>query len=185
MELPLKPILRKSTITQKYDISYILLLPDEIDAIINALAKQISSDYTGDIHMVGVLAGCFQFLPRLANKVENQCTFEFIEAKSYCGTESKGKVQIKKDIEDIAGKQVLIVEDIVDTGRTIHCLRNKFQKQKPASLKVCTLLSKPSRREIDVEIEYIGAEIPNEFVVGFGMDYNEKYRDVPFVGVLK
>ena len=118
----------------------------------------------------------------LAKKIKNSVEFEFIQVESYQGTESTGKIKLKQDLIDkIEGRNIIIIEDIVDTGRTLEYLREYIKKHNPKSVKVCTLLSKPSRRIVELNIDYIGFSIPDEFVIGFGMDYDQKYRNLPYI----
>lgn len=169
---------------------------DEIKILINEarlekriieLAKEIEKDYEGrDIVFLGVLKGCAMFLTELAKKIKNDVAFEFIEVSSYEGTESTGNIKINKDItESIEGKDVIIVEDIIDTGRTLSFLVDLIKSKNPNSVKIATLLSKPSRRVIELNVDYIGFKIEDKFVVGYGLDYNQKYRNLPYIGYIE
>ncbi len=170
------------------DIKSILLSEEKIAELTDALAKQINRDYADkELLFVIILKGSVVFAADLLRRLTVNVKIDFMQASSY-GTSSvsSGSVKIKKDIEnDAAGKNVLIVEDIVDSGNTLFKLKKLFEERNAASVKICTLLSKPERRETDVVCEYVGAEIPDEFVVGYGLDYNEQYRNLPYIGVLK
>lgn len=169
---------------------------DEIKILINEarlekriieLAKEIEKDYEGrDIVFLGVLKGCAMFLTELAKKIKNDVAFEFIEVSSYEGTDSTGNIKINKDIiASIEGKDVIIVEDIIDTGRTLSFLVDLIKSKNPNSVKIATLLSKPSRRVIELNVDYIGFKIEDKFVVGYGLDYNQKYRNLPYIGYIE
>jgi hypoxanthine phosphoribosyltransferase len=156
-------------------------------ARIKELGKQISTDYTGkDLVLIGVLKGAYAFYADLARAIRIPMRVDFLIVTSY-GSQSKttGKVKVITELtEDIKGKDVLLVEDIVDSGLTVQYLTKTLAKQKPRSVKVCTLLSKPERRTIDVPLDYIGFKIPNKYVVGYGLDYQQKYRNLPYLAVL-
>ena len=161
----------------------ILINESNLDKRIEDLAKEIMRDYKNeDLVFVGVLKGAAVFMIELAKKIKNSVEFEFIQVESYQGTESTGKIKLKQDLIDkIEGRNIIIIEDIVDTGRTLEYLREYIKKHNPKSVKVCTLLSKPSRRIVELNIDYIGFSIPDEFVIGFGMDYDQKYRNLPYI----
>lgn len=161
----------------------ILINESNLDKRIEELAKEIMRDYKDeDLVFVGVLKGAAFFMIELAKKIKNSVEFEFIQVESYQGTESTGKIKLKQDLIDkIEGRNIIIIEDIVDTGRTLEYLREYIKKHNPKSVKVCTLLSKPSRRIVELNIDYIGFSIPDEFVIGFGMDYDQKYRNLPYI----
>ena len=161
----------------------ILINESNLDKRIEELAKEIMGDYKDeDLVFVGVLKGAAVFMIELAKKIKNSVEFEFIQVESYQGTESTGKIKLKQDLIDkIEGRNIIIIEDIVDTGRTLEYLREYIKKHNPKSVKVCTLLSKPSRRIVELNIDYIGFSIPDEFVIGFGMDYDQKYRNLPYI----
>ena len=161
----------------------ILINESNLDKRIEDLAKEIMRDYKDeDLVFVGVLKGAAVFMIELAKKIKNSVEFEFIQVESYQGTESTGKIKLKQDLIDkIEGRNIIIIEDIVDTGRTLEYLREYIKKHNPKSVKVCTLLSKPSRRIVELNIDYIGFSIPDEFVIGFGMDYDQKYRNLPYI----
>lgn len=171
------------------DIAKILITEEQIAARIRELGHRISSDYAkqGDLLLVGVLKGCAMFMVDLARSISCELAMDFIAIASYgASTESSGVVRVLKDLDtDIAGRHVLIVEDIIDSGLTLAYLRSQLQMRNPASLRICTLLNKPERRTADVSIDYLGFDIPNEFVVGYGLDYAERYRNLPYIAVLK
>lgn len=170
------------------DISEILISEEQITDMVYSLAKQINSDYNGrNLLLIGFLKGACVFLSDLMRKIDLPCAIEFVQTASYGdGAKSKGSVDIVKDISrPLQEYDVLLVEDIIDSGITLSNVYALLQLRDPKSLKICTFLNKPARREKEVEISYIGFEIPNEFVVGYGMDYNEKYRNLPYIGTLK
>lgn len=162
----------------------VLINENQIEKRINELAYDIMEDYAGkEIVFLGILRGSTVFMTDLAKKIKNDVKFEFMQLQSYDGENSTGKIEIKQEITGkIEGEDVIIIEDIVDTGNTIDFLLKYLKKINPKSVKVCTLLSKPSRREIEVPIDYVGFTIENEFVIGYGMDYNQKYRNLPYIG---
>ncbi len=166
----------------------ILISEEEIQKRIRQLGEKITQDYEGkEILAVCVLKGASIFMADLVRYIKVPLKFDFIAVSSYGNsTFSLGAVKILKDIDqDIAGKDVLLVEDIVDTGYTLTYLRRIFQARNPRSLKVCTLLSKPSRRKVDVDVEYCGFEVPDKFVVGYGLDFRGYYRNYPYIFTLK
>lgn len=170
------------------DVSEVLLTEEQIQQRIRELAEQISADYKGkDLLLVCILKGGILFLTDLMRQLDTPHAIDFMAISSYgAGTESSGVVRILMDLNtSIEGKNVLIVEDIVDTGHTLDYILRNLSTRNPASLRVCALLNKPSRRQVDVPIHYIGFDIPNKFVIGYGLDFGEKYRNLPFVGVLK
>ena len=170
-----------------HDIEERLISAEQIQARINELAKEIDADYDGrEPVLVGVLKGAAMFMSDLARALERPSTMEFMAVSSYgSGTQSSGVVRILKDLDrDIAGQDVLIVEDIIDSGLTLSWLLSNLGSREPASLKVCTLLRKPEAAKVAIDVEWVGFDIPNEFVVGYGLDYAEKYRNLPFVGTL-
>jgi hypoxanthine phosphoribosyltransferase len=171
------------------DIDRILITTEEIQARVRELGEQISRDYTDheDLLLVGVLKGCVVFIVDLMHAIERYLAVDFIAISSYGqSTESSGVVRLLKDLEsDIAGRHVLIVEDIIDSGLTLAYLRSQLLRRNPASLRICSLLNKPERRTAAVEVEYSGFDIPNEFVVGYGLDFAERYRNLPYIGILK
>ncbi|MBQ3225812.1 MAG: hypoxanthine phosphoribosyltransferase [Clostridia bacterium] len=170
------------------DVERILLTEEEVAGTIQKLADRLNADYQDkEVLCVCVLKGSVIVYSDLVRKFTFPVTFDFLIASSYeSSSVSSHIVKIKKDLEtDIKGKHVLIIEDIIDTGHTLFHLKNELLKREPASLKICTLLDKPSRREDPMEADYVGAVIPNEFVVGCGLDYDGRYRQFPYVGVLK
>ena len=170
------------------DIKEILADEERIDRRIAELGRQISADYAGRTPLfVGVLKGCFMFMADLMRACNVDCTVDFMVVSSYGGgTSSTGAVKIVKDLsEDIEGRDVIIVEDILDSGNTLSYLKTYMSARKPASIRIVTLLDKPDRRTADVTADYIGFTIPDSFVVGYGLDYDQRYRNLPFIGVLK
>ncbi|NMA67450.1 MAG: hypoxanthine phosphoribosyltransferase [Clostridiaceae bacterium] len=166
----------------------VLVSREELKAKTVELAKRITKDYEGkDLLLVGVLKGGFMFLSDLAREIDIPLSIDFISVSSYGNsTVSSGVVRILKDIDyDITGKHVLIVEDLIDTGLTLTYLKDLFKAKHCASVKICTILDKPSRRKVDLDIDYQGIIIPDEFVIGYGLDYQEKYRNLPDVCVLE
>ncbi|WP_031515466.1 hypoxanthine phosphoribosyltransferase [Desulfofalx alkaliphila] len=170
------------------DVQKILLTEEEIKDRVQQLGRQISEDYRGEsILVVGILKGAMIFLADLVRHLEIPTFFDFMAVSSYgSSTMSSGAVRILKDLDkSIEGKNVIIVEDIVDTGLTLSYLVDNLRAREPATIKVCTLLDKPDRRTVDVTIDYNGFTIPDEFVVGYGLDFNERYRNLPYIAVLK
>ncbi len=165
----------------------VLISEAKIEKRLEELAKELMKEYKDeDIVFVGVLKGAATFMVELAKRIKNSVEFEFIQVKSYEGEESTGKIEMVQDLTGkIEGKNVVIIEDIIDTGRTLEYLKQHLQEFNPKSLKICTLLSKPSRRVIDLDVDYIGFSIPDEFVIGYGLDYNQRYRNLPYIGVIK
>lgn len=170
------------------DVKQILFSEEEIKRKISELGEKISRDYKGkDLLIVGVLKGSVVFAAELLKEITINCEIDFMAVSSYgSSTESSGVVRILKDLDHcVEGKDVLIVEDIVDSGTTLAYLLDYLKARKVNSVKIVTLLNKPARRKIDVPVEYIGFEVPDEFIVGYGIDYAEKYRNLPFIGILK
>lgn len=166
----------------------ILLSEEEVNVRIQAIGEQISRDYAGkSVHLVCVLKGGSFFLCELAKRITIPVSLDFMSVSSYGSeTKSSGVVKIVKDLdESVRDKDVIIVEDIVDSGRTLSYLMEMLRDRGPASLKLCTLLDKPDRRVIDVKVDYTGFQIPDEFVVGYGLDYNQMYRNLPYIGVVE
>lgn len=165
----------------------VLLSEKEVDDRIQAIGEQISRDYAGkQVHLICVLKGGSFFLCELAKRITVPVSLDFMSVSSYGSeTKSSGVVKIIKDLDEpIKGKDVLVIEDIVDSGRTLSYLMEMLKDRGPASLKLCTLLDKPDRRVIDVTVDYTGFEIPDEFVVGYGLDYDQRYRNLPYIGVI-
>lgn len=170
------------------DIKKILIDEDELRAIVERLGEQITEDYKGkDVLLIGILKGSVIFMADLMRAIDLPCNIDFMAVSSYgSGTESSGRVKINKDLDnDIQGKDIIIIEDILDSGKTLYYIRDILSARKPASVKICTLFDKPERREADIKADYIGSLVPNEFIVGYGLDYAEYYRNLPFIGVLK
>lgn len=163
-----------------------LISAEEIAARVRVLASEIESDIDeGELVVVGVLKGCFVFLADLVRCFSRPHEMDFISVSSYGTGTTSGAVRLLKDLEtDITGKNVLLVEDIVDTGSSLAYIQHNLEIRNPKSLRICALLDKRERRERDVRVDYVGFEIPDKFVIGYGMDYAERYRDLPFVGVL-
>lgn len=166
----------------------VLLSEEEVDKRIKDIGEQISRDYDGEeVHVICVLKGGVFFMCELAKRITVPLSMDFMSVSSY-GNEkqSSGVVKIVKDLDDpLDGKNVIIVEDIIDSGRTLSYLIEILKKRNPKSLKLCTLLDKPERRVTDVKVDYVGFNIPDEFVVGYGLDYMQKYRNLPFIGVVE
>ena len=169
------------------EIGEILVQQDELAHRVSALAAEISSDYAGrKLLLVGVLKGAFFFLSDLMRQLEVDCEVDFMAVASYgSSTDSSGVVRILKDLDaSIEGRDVLIVEDIVDSGLTLSYLLRTLNARDPASLEVCALLTKPERRKVDLPIGYVGFEIPNRFAIGYGLDLDERFRNLPYVAAL-
>ena len=166
----------------------VLVSEEEINKKIRELGEIISKDYEGkEVHLICVLKGGVFFMCDLAKRISAPVTLDFMSVSSYGdSTESSGRVKIVKDLdESIENKHVLIVEDIIDSGRTLSFLIDMLKSRKPASLKLCTLLDKPERRVTDVKVDYVGFNIPDKFVLGYGLDFEQKYRNLPYVGVIE
>ena len=166
----------------------VLLSEEEVDARIQEVADVINKDYEGkDVHMICVLKGGVFFMCELAKRITRPVTLDFMSVSSYgSDTKSSGVVKIVKDLdESLKDKDVIVVEDIVDSGRTLSYLLEMLRDRGPASLRLCTLLDKPERRVIDVHVDYTGFNIPDEFVVGYGLDYDQRYRNLPYIGVVE
>jgi len=163
----------------------VLLSEEEVDRRIQEIGEQITKDYAGKtVHLVCVLKGGSFFMCELAKRINLNVSLDFMSVSSYGGdTKSSGVVKIVKDLDEpLVGKDVLVVEDIVDSGRTLSYLLEMLKDRKPASLKLCTLLDKPDRRVVDVNVDYTGFKIPDVFVVGYGLDYDQVYRNLPYIG---
>lgn len=171
----------------KSDISKVLLSEDEIKEIVQKLGKQISEDYKDkNLLLVSVLKGSVMFMADLMRAIDIHCKIDFMAVSSYgAGTSTTGSVKIIKDLNiDLSGYDLLIVEDILDSGVTLSNLRDMLLTRHPASFKICTFIDKPERRKADVKADYVGAEVPDAFVVGYGLDYDERYRNLPYLGIL-
>ena len=170
------------------DLKKVMFDEGQIAGLADSIAERINADHEGEsLTAVVVLKGSLVFAADLIRRINADVRVDFMQASSYgVGTESSGVIKIKKDLEsDISGENVLIIEDIVDSGRTLSLLKKELADRGAKSVKIAALLSKPARRVVDVEIEYIGAEIPDEFVVGYGLDFAERYRNLPYIGILK
>ena len=166
----------------------VLLTEEEVDRRIQAIGDQISKDYEGkQVHLVCVLKGGSFFMCELAKRITVPVSLDFMSVSSYgSDTKSSGVVKIVKDLDDsIKDKDVVVVEDIVDSGRTLSYLLEMLRDRGPRSLRLCTLLNKPERRVVDVNVDYTGFAIPDEFVVGYGLDYDQKYRNLPYIGMVE
>ena len=169
-------------------VAEVLVEEESLRLRVAELGEEISTDYAGrDLLLVGVLKGAVFFMADLMRELSIPCEIDFMAISSYgAATDSSGVVRILKDMDtNIAGRDVLVVEDIIDSGLTLSYLMRNLRARRPASLEVCALLTKPARREIDIPVRYVGFEIPNRFVVGYGLDYAERYRNLPYVGVLQ
>jgi hypoxanthine phosphoribosyltransferase len=176
---------RKKKMTDKIRV---MISEEQVSLRIKEMAEQISKDYEGkSVHLICILKGSVLFSCDLAKRLTIPVTFDFMSVSSYGNeTKSSGRVRILKDLdESIQGRNVLIVEDIIDSGRTLAYLKDMLGGRAPESLEICTLLDKPDRRETEVDVKYVGFVIPDEFVVGFGLDYNQYYRNLPYVGVVE
>ena len=170
------------------EISEVLLSPETIAAKVKEIGEEITRDYQGkELIIIGILKGALPFMADLIREIKVPLKYDLMAVSSYgASTKTSGAVQILKDIEmGLAGEHVLVVEDIIDTGLTLKYLVGNLWSRKPASLKICTLLDKPSRREVDITPDYNGFTIPDRFVVGYGLDYDERFRQLPMIGVLK
>ncbi len=169
------------------DLERVLLTEDQIHRKVEEIGKRISEDYRGKNPIfVGVLKGCFIFMADLMRTVSIPCSMDFMAVSSYRGTTSTGAVKINKDLsEDVAGRHVILVEDILDSGVTLNYLKQYLEVRQTASIRIVTLLDKPARRKAELYADYSCFEVPDAFVVGYGLDYNERYRNLPYIGVLK
>ncbi len=170
------------------DIAEILLDADTIEQKVRELGARVANDYAGrDLVLVSILKGALPFLADLMREIPIYCSLDFLEVSSYgAGTSSSGVVRILKDLaKPIEGRNVLVVEDILDTGHTLSYVIEHLRGQHPSSLGLCALLDKPARRVVPIQVDYKGFEIPDKFVVGYGLDFAERYRNLPFIGVLK
>ena len=170
------------------DIQEVLFSEEQLKNRVQEIAQQITADYQGkEIMLISVLRGSFVFMADLCRAIDLPCTVDFMAVSSYGkGTKSSGQVQITKDLsEDITDRHIIVVEDILDSGNTLSYLLKILENRHPASIRLCTLLDKPDRRVKPVEVHYSGFTIPDAFVVGYGLDYAEKYRNLPYIGILK
>lgn len=170
------------------DIQEVLFSEEQLKNRVQEIARQITADYRGkEIMLISVLRGSFVFMADLCRAIDLPCTLDFMAVSSYGkGTKSSGQVQITKDLsEDITDRHIIVVEDILDSGNTLSYLLKILENRHPASIRLCTLLDKPDRRVKPVQVHYSGFTIPDAFVVGYGLDYAEKYRNLPYIGILK
>lgn len=170
------------------DVAEILYTEDQLAEIVARMGRQISEDYRDkNLFMISVLKGSLIFMADLMRAVTIPCSIDFLSVSSYgTGTTTTGAVRILKDLDDsLEGKDLLIVEDILDSGVTLSFLMKNLSARNPRSIRLCTLLDKPERRKVDIHADYVGAQVPDEFIVGYGLDYAEKYRNLPYIGVLK
>lgn len=170
------------------DIQEILFTEQQLQLRVNQLAHEIRHDYAGtEPLIVGVLRGSFIFMSDLVRQIDMPLRLDFLTASSYGSkSTSSGVITMKREMDlDVTGRHVILVEDILDTGHTLQFLTELIRRREPASLEICTLLDKPSRREADIHARYVGFPVPNYFVVGYGLDYDDKYRSLPYIGVLK
>jgi hypoxanthine phosphoribosyltransferase len=173
--------------TLEQAVSEILIDEERLRARVAELGEEISADYAGrELLLIGVLKGAVFFMADLMRHLDVPCEVDFMAISSYgASTDSSGVVRILKDLDiNIDGRDVLVVEDIIDSGLTLSYLMRNLESREPASLEICALMTKPARREIDVPVRYVGFEIPNRFVIGYGLDFAERYRNLPYVGVL-
>lgn len=170
------------------DVERILVSEEDIKLAVSRIADNLNRDLGGEpLLVVIILKGSTPFAMDLIRKLDMPVQLDFMQVSSYGkSTESAGFINIKRDIEqDVSGKNILIVEDIIDSGNTLFKLKTLFESKKAKSVRICTMLDKPSRRVVDVPVDYVGYEIPDEFAIGYGLDYNEDYRNLPYIGVLK
>ena len=168
------------------DIKKISISEDEIKQIVERLGTQISKDYQGRNPLfIGLLKGCIPFMSDLLKYVDIDCTLEYMKVSSYSGTESTGVVTVKGGLPIVEGREIILIDDILDTGRTLDSVRKMLMEAGAKSVTICVLLDKPEGRKVDITPAYVGGLVPNEFVVGYGLDYNEHYRNLPYIGVLK
>lgn len=168
------------------DIKKISVSEEKIKGIVEELALKISKDFLGKNPMfIGLLKGCMPFMSDLVKHITIDCTIDYMKVSSYDGTSSTGSVAVKSVMPEVEGKDVILVDDILDTGRTLDAVRKLLLNNGAKSVTLCVLLDKPEGRVVDITPAYVGGLVPNEFVVGYGLDYNEKYRNLPYIGVLK
>jgi len=170
------------------DVEQVLYTEEELRRRVKEMGRQITADYAGKQPMlISVLRGSYIFMADLTRSIDLDVTVDFMVVSSYgAGTVSSGQVEIKKDLSDsIEGRDLIVVEDILDSGNTLYYLMDVLKARKPASIRLCTLMDKPERRTKPITADYVGFTIPDAFIVGYGLDYNEKYRNLPYVGVLK
>lgn len=166
----------------------VLIAEEDVDKKIREIAEKISKDYEGKtVTLICILKGSVFFTCELAKRITIPVKLDFMSVSSYgAGTESTGRVKIIKDLDDsVEGKDIIVIEDIIDSGRTLHYLMTLLASRKPNSIKLCTLLDKPDRRVVPVDVDYTGFNIPDKFVVGYGLDYDQNYRNLPYIGVIE
>lgn len=174
--------------SMKDDISEVLFTEQQLADIVKEMGARISRDYEGkNLVMVSVLKGSLIFMADLMREIAVPCSIDFLSVSSYgAGTTTTGEVRILKDLDaTLEGKDLLVVEDILDSGVTLSFLLKNLSARHPQSIRLCTLLDKPERRRVDIRPDYVGAQVPDKFIVGYGLDYAEKYRNLPYIGVLK
>lgn len=168
------------------DIKKIVVSEDELNSIVKSIAEKISADFKGKNPLfLGLLKGCNPFMADLIKYVTIPCTLEYMRVSSYEGSESTGNVKIKGDTPTVKDRNIILIDDILDTGRTLQAVKQLLLSLGAKSITTCVLLDKPEGRALDIQANYAGVKIPNEFVVGYGLDYNEYYRNLPYIGVLK
>lgn len=168
------------------DVKEIWLTEDELEEIVSRLGKEITEEYKDkNLLMVGILKGCVVFMTDLMRHIDIKCKIDFMSVSSYgAGTQSSGNVKIIKDLDiDLEGYDILLVEDILDSGNTLYYVRDMLASRGAKSIRICTLLDKPSRRVADIKADFVGTQIADEFVIGYGLDFNENYRNLPYVGI--
>ncbi|MBO5542900.1 MAG: hypoxanthine phosphoribosyltransferase [Acholeplasmatales bacterium] len=167
-------------------IESICFSEEEIADIVKKLGKEITKDYDGKNPLViGLLKGCIPFMSDLFKNIDTEITLGYMKVSSYKGTESTGTIKIDGSIPDVKGRHVIVVDDILDTGRTLNAIKNVFMDNGALSVEVCVLLDKPEGRKVNIVPKYCGGKVPNAFVVGYGLDYEEHYRNLPYIGILK
>lgn len=171
----------------KNDIKKVSVSEEQIEEMLTRLGKEITNDYAGKEPLfMGLLKGCNPFMVDLLKHIDLYCTVGYMDVSSYAGTKSTGNVRINHDLDtNVEGKDIIVVDDILDTGRTLNAVVKLLKARGANSVKLCVLLDKPEGRVAPISADYIGGLVPNEFVVGYGLDYNEKYRNLPYIGVLK
>ena len=169
------------------DVEKVLISEEEIKEICKRLGEEISRDYKGkNLLLVSVLKGAVVFMADIMRNITCECEIDFLAVSSYSGTKTTGVVKFKKDMDvDPDGRDILIVEDILDSGVTLSYLKQVLLQRNAKSIKICTFLDKPANRRADIQADYVGKVVPDEFIIGYGLDYNEKYRNLPYVGILK
>ncbi len=168
------------------DILRVCISEEEIKEYVERIANQINKEYKNfDPLFIGVLKGAVPFMTDLMKKININCTLDYVKVSSYDGVSSTGNVILKSEMPNICDRNVIIVEDILDTGKTLLKLKSMLLSGGAKSVKICVLLDKPEGRQVDISADYVGGKVPNEFVVGYGLDYNERYRNLPYIGVLK